>query len=170
MVIYFNTRARLMFWSFPGWTWSITFTAKVPALSKLNPSRWSIRGAGESWGRLRLCLLVPARAQRGFSARLFSCHVPTPQPRLSCSGEVGGCALFLLLLPIWAEAEAPACDIMISEDVCPPAFSNAESPLHPLSHVEYQVTKMKAINRDGVFIALRFESSAYAHTKLGCFV
>lgn len=94
MVIYFNARARLMFWSSPGWTWSITFTAKVSPLSKLKASRWSIRGAGDSWGRLRLCLLVPAPAQRGFSARLFSRHVPTSQPRLSCSREVGGYALF----------------------------------------------------------------------------
>lgn len=29
---------------------------------------------------------------------------------------------------------------------------------------------MKAINRDGVFIALRFESSAYAYAKSGCLV
>lgn len=79
---------------------------------------------------------MPVPAQRGFSARLFSCHAPTSQPHLSCSREVGGYALFLLLLPVWAEAEAPACDIMIWEDVGPPLSSNAESPLHPLSHVE----------------------------------
>lgn len=96
--------------------------------SKVEASKWGVGGAGEA----QKGLLMPALIQTAPCANLRS------PAKLQ--------ALFLLLLPIWAEAEVPACDLMIRKDVCCPWMSaNTESPPYLPWRVEWRRAKVKAV-------------------------
>lgn len=89
--------------------------------SKVAASKWGVGGAGEA----QKGLLMPALIQTAPCANFCS------PAKLQ--------ALFLLLLPIWAEAEVPACDLMIRKDVCCPWMSaNTESPPYLPWRVEWR--------------------------------